>query len=70
SIIIDLMLPASGTYFVQVGVFDPGVDTGNYELFMYTFTPVPDPGTFVVLGIGAVGLLVRRWRAAGGRELL
>jgi hypothetical protein len=70
SIIIDLRLPADGTYFVMVDVFDPTVDTGNYELFIYTFTPVPEPGTLGMLGIGAVGLLARRRRAVGGRGLL
>jgi hypothetical protein len=36
SIIIDLKLPADGTYYIKVNAATPS-DTGNYELFMYQF---------------------------------
>ena len=34
---------------------------GTFQV-QYTFTPVPDPSTFVLLGIGAVSLLAYGWR--------
>ncbi|HVK12947.1 MAG TPA: calcium-binding protein, partial [Gemmataceae bacterium] len=41
SILIDLVLPADGTYYIQIDTFElvPGspVDTGDYELFLYRF---------------------------------
>jgi Ca2+-binding RTX toxin-like protein len=36
SAIFDLKLPADGTYFIKVNAFSP-TNTGNYELFVYTF---------------------------------
>jgi Ca2+-binding RTX toxin-like protein len=50
SILVDLTLPANGTYYVQVDTFAntsvpqsdptyvPDTDTGNYELFVYRFS--------------------------------
>jgi Ca2+-binding RTX toxin-like protein len=39
--IVDLTLPADGTYFIEVDTFAsavvPDVDTGQYELFVYRF---------------------------------
>src|SRR5439155_22677159 len=36
STLLDLQLPADGTYYVQVGAYSAG-DTGNYEMLVYTF---------------------------------
>jgi hypothetical protein len=36
SIIIDLVLPEDGTYYIQVNAASPS-DTGDYELFLYQF---------------------------------
>ncbi len=47
STIIDLTLPATGTYYVEVTPFSfpgqPSHQTGAYELFMYTFATDGDP---------------------------
>ncbi|MGH7179282.1 MAG: hypothetical protein ACREJC_18035, partial [Tepidisphaeraceae bacterium] len=43
SVLLDLILPADGTYFIQVDTFAdaglgvPDTDTGDYELFIYRF---------------------------------
>ncbi len=42
SIIVDLVLPASGTYYVQVNAFDGG-DTGDYELYFNRFNGIVAP---------------------------
>ncbi len=43
AILIDLLIPADGTYYITVdtyaGIAD--ADTGNYELFLYSFQYVP-----------------------------
>lgn len=39
SIIVDLVLPQTGTYFIQVNAFDTA-DTGDYELFFNRFNGV------------------------------
>lgn len=73
SLLMDLIIPTTGTYFVQVNAFS-AADTGNYELFMHRFnaftptaTSVPEPGTFglALLSTGALGLVRRR---RGGRR--
>ena len=35
-VLLDLVIPADGTYYIEVSAQD-GVDTGEYELFVYTF---------------------------------
>ncbi len=42
SIIIDLTIPSTGTYYIEVSAFG-AADTGNYELFAYTFSAVAPP---------------------------
>ena len=43
SVLVDLVLPSDGTFFIQVDTFAdaslgvPDTDTGNYELFVYRF---------------------------------
>ena len=45
--LLDLPLPADGTYYVEVDTFTsadvPDVDVGQYELFLYTARPVAPP---------------------------
>ncbi len=45
SILIDLVIPSDGTYFMQVNAFS-STDTGGYELFAYRFNgAVPEPAS-------------------------
>jgi hypothetical protein len=60
--ILDLLIPENGTYFVEVDnstQFAP-TDTGGYELYVYTYGAIPEPGAFSVLGL--CGLLFFRRR--------
>lgn len=68
SLLIDVLLPSDGTYFIQVDTFSsstvPDMDTGGYELFLYTYTTpsfearqtgagdtiIGGPGTDVMIG--------------------
>ncbi|GAB4192161.1 MAG: hypothetical protein Kow00105_06200 [Phycisphaeraceae bacterium] len=45
SILIDVILPTSGTYYIDVRASGkPGADiTGMYELYAYGFAPFPPP---------------------------
>ena len=61
SVIIDLVLEDSGTFFIQVGNF--GISTGDYELFFSRFNgaAVPEPSTgIILLGLFACGFSRRR----------
>jgi hypothetical protein len=50
--IIDLRLPADGTYYVQVS--GASIPTGNYELFMYRFAATNSKsGSDKLVGLGA-----------------
>ncbi|MEO1237490.1 MAG: hypothetical protein AAFX76_11945, partial [Planctomycetota bacterium] len=62
SIIIDLVIPEDGTFFVEVGAFS-SVDTGSYELFAYRFEVVPEPVASSILMVGVAAMIARR-RAA------
>jgi hypothetical protein len=60
SLILDLVIPADGTYFVMVEAFSAG-DTGGYEMFMSRFNgAVPAPSTAAVLALGGVIATRRR----------
>ena len=53
SIIIDLVLPSTQTYFIQVGTFEND-DVGQYELFAHRFNgsvAVPEPTTLTICGM-------------------
>lgn len=69
SILIDLIIPSDGTYFVKVdrSPFAPGA-IGTYELFINRFNgvAVPEPGSveFLVLGMTGLGLNRRRRRCS------
>ena len=61
SILIDLIVPADGTYFIRVDSA-AGPDIGNYELFVYNFAanvPAagPEAGTVVPPTAGSVTLI-------------
>ena len=63
SVIIDLVIPDDGTYFIQVNGF-AAADTGDYELFVSRFngaTAVPEPGCVAIL-LGACTLIATRRR--------
>lgn len=61
SIIVDLVLPNTDTYFVQVNAFSDN-DLGDYELFFHRFNgvvaTVPEPSTIAMallaLGVNAI----------------
>lgn len=65
SILIDLVLPSTDTYYVEVNA-DSGTDTGNYELYAMRFSattgPIPEPSSILLFGTGlaALGLALRR----------
>jgi hypothetical protein len=65
SILIDLVLPADDAYFLWAAVTPLSVGgsakTGDYELFGYTFTSVPEPASWLLLlaGAGFLGVLYR-----------
>ena len=64
STIIDLFLPTSGTFFVQVTGFD-GADSGEYELLFTRFNgiaAVPEPSALLGLAMLAGGAVLRRRR--------
>jgi hypothetical protein len=56
SALIDIVLPATGTYYVRVNSspLAPG-DTGAYELYLYRFrTVIPEPASLSLLMLGAL----------------
>ena len=65
SILIDLVLPETDTYFVRVNAFSV-TDLGDYELFLHRFNGVavaiPEPSA-IALGLIAMGMATRRRRA-------
>ncbi len=70
SILIDLILPADGMYFVEVdnSSFSPA-DTGNYELFIYRFNgAVPEPGAAAAI-FGLMSLMALRQRKRRSSQL-
>lgn len=68
SILLDVVLPSTGTYYLEVSAssFAPG-DTGGYELFYYAdVAAVPEPGTWALVSLAAVG---GAWRLRRNRRL-
>ncbi|MFI4873414.1 MAG: hypothetical protein ACIARQ_16515 [Phycisphaerales bacterium JB061] len=60
SLILDLIIPADGTYYVMVEPFSNG-DTGGYELFINRFNgAVPAPASAAFFAMG--GLIASRRR--------
>jgi trimeric autotransporter adhesin len=53
-----------GVFTIRWTDFDhPGSD-GLYALDQFTLTAVPEPSTYALLGLGALGWLARRWRVS------
>lgn len=66
SVIIDLVIPTDGNYFVQINGFDTN-QNGQYELFVNRFNgalAIPEPGTFVLFAAAGTLLVSRRRRKA------
>jgi hypothetical protein len=62
SALIDVVLPVTGTFYVQVHSFPvaPGtsVDTGDYDFYLYRFRaePVPEPSAITLMSLGIIGV--------------
>ena len=69
AILLDLTLPATGTYYVQVNARSIS-DLGGYELYGYRLShiiiTVPEPGSAGLVGLGLWGLGYRRKRRRVG----
>ena len=69
SILLDVVIPTSGTYFIEVsGSGYPGADvTGMYELYMMGFPPFPPPFLLCDLnedgfvGIDDLNIILTNW---------
>lgn len=65
AILLDLTLPTTGTYYVQVNARS-ATDTGSYEFYAYRLShiiiTVPEPGTASLLALGLWALGSRRTR--------
>lgn len=59
SLILNYEATYTGVYYISVSSF--GTDTGGYELLVSGLSPVPEPATFIALGIG-LAVLVRKRR--------
>lgn len=69
SMLLDITLPYTGPYIIEVGPFDPFVPmlSGAYDLFVYRYTTIPEPSALALVG-AAVALAAgcrgsRRYRA-------
>ena len=53
--LLDITLPYTGPYVIEVGPFDPlsPMSAGAYDLYVYRYTTVPEPGTATLLGFMA-----------------
>jgi hypothetical protein len=66
SVLLDVRLPYSGTYYIEVGPVS-GTElmlAGGYQLYVTRFEPVPEPSTWVLGSVAgvALALVVRRRR--------
>jgi hypothetical protein len=52
SALIDIVLPATETYYAQVLPFN-STDTGNYEMFLYRFRAIPEPAALSLLTLAS-----------------
>ena len=64
----NIVLPTSTQTYTNISYTSGNVSTTNVTYagtagqVTYTFTPVPEPSTFALLGAGAIGLLGWGWR--------
>ncbi len=58
SILLDVLIPETGTYYIRVAGF--GSSTGDYEMFAYTFSTVPEPTSLAGIALLTLGLVRRR----------
>lgn len=59
SLILNYEAGYTGVYYLGVS----GFDSGRYDLLLSGLSPVPEPATLAVLGIGTLALLRRRRKA-------
>lgn len=65
SILLNYLLPQTGTYYLQVR--DTGAGTGYYDFFVtLQDTAVPEPGTLALAGVALIGVVVRSRRRKRG----
>jgi hypothetical protein len=58
-----------GSPYAGLGTFSASVVTdGSLQDLVINYSPVPEPTSFVMLGLGAAGLLLRRRRDSGQRH--
>lgn len=60
SLILNYEATYTGVYYVGVS----GFDSGRYDLLLGGLSPVPEPATMAVLGLGTLALLRRRRRSS------
>lgn len=60
----DTVLLTPGSWFVVV---EPTGNGWGAVQVTGVLTPVPEPETWALLGVGALGLLARRWRSRAGQ---
>ena len=60
SLIQDVIIPATGTYVIEVYTPFGSLDEfGDYEMLVYRLNAVPEPASIALLSMGAMALLGR-----------
>ena len=65
--LLNLSLPAAGTYYLQVEAFTPATElAGDNYILLTATTKIPEPSTLLLAALGQLGLLgfIRRRRYA------
>ena len=68
SLLWDITLPYTGSYIIEVGPLSPldPMMAGAYDLFVYRYSPIPEPSSWVLAALGAVALFCVRRRMKAG----